>query len=143
MKAKKLTATKAKKNAWDTFSKYIRLRDSLKTFGNKEQCFCITCGTVRPTWGVGCIQAGHFIPGRGSAVLFEEEQVNGQCYVCNFRLKGNWVEYERVMIARHGREKVEKMKLMAKENRKYTIQDYVEIEAKYKAKIEELGGVPH
>ncbi len=135
-----MTATKAKKRAWDSFSLYIRLRDSLKTIGNNRQCKCITCDGVRNTLGVGCIQAGHFIPGRGNAVLFEEDQVNGQCYVCNFLKKGNWVEYERVMIARHGKERVEEMKKMAKLSVKFTIQDYLDIEAKFKEKIAALGG---
>lgn len=139
---KKMTATKAKRKAWDAFSLYIRLRDSLKTIGNNRQCACITCGGVRNTLGVGCIQAGHFIPGRGNAVLFEEDQVHGQCYVCNFLKKGNWVEYERVMIARYGKEKVEEMKKMADQTVKYSVQDYLDIEAKYKAKILELGGLP-
>lgn len=135
---KKLNISKAKKKAWDAFSLYIRLRDSLLTMRNTTQCKCVTCGGVRNTLGIGCIQAGHFIPGRGNAVLFDEEQVNGQCYVCNFRLKGNWVEYEKVMITRHGKEKVAAMKLMAKEKVKYTIQDYLDIEAKYKQKYQDL-----
>ena len=54
------------------------------------------------------------------------------------RLKGNWIEYERVMLGRHGKKKIEEMKLMAKAYKKYTTQDYQEIEAKYKAKFDAL-----
>ena len=139
---KKINISKAKERAWDAFGRFIRLRDSLKTCHNNYQCMCVTCNKPRPTWGIGCIQAGHFIPGRGNAVLFDEEQVNGQCYVCNIRLKGNWVEYERVMVARHGKARVEEMKLMANQSIKYTIQDYLDVETVYLQKIVDLGGIP-
>lgn len=139
---KKLKFTTEKKKAWTAFSRFIRVRDALKTIGNNRQCQCITCPDIRNVGGTGCIQAGHFIPGRGNAVLFDEEQVNGQCYVCNYRLKGNWVEYERVMIARHGKEKVKEMKKKANQKLKYTAQDMVEIRIKYEKKLEELGGFP-
>lgn len=93
-------------------------------------------------YGKGCMQAGHFIPGRNNAVLFDEIIVNGQCYNCNFNLKGNWVEYECVMLARHGRKAIEEMKLKSKQRVKMTAQDMVDIQEKYKKKIEELGGFP-
>lgn len=142
MAKKKIKFTTAKKRAWTAFSRYIRVRDALKTIGNREQCKCITCPDIRNVAGKGCMQAGHFIPGRGNAVLFDEEIVNGQCYNCNFNLKGNWVEYERVMVKRFGREKVEEMKLRAKQTVKYTTQDMLNIEAKYKQKLEDIGGFP-
>lgn len=135
---KKIGLKKARANAWSQFSLFIRLRDSIKTTGTKQTCLCITCGNSRPTGGKGCVQAGHFIPGRGNSVLFEEDQVNGQCYVCNYRLKGNWVEYECIMIERHGKEKVEEMKKMARQTKIYTVADYLEIETRYKDKYETL-----
>lgn len=84
---KKISLSKAKKNAWTQFSKYIRLRDSLKTVGNITQCKCITCGRIYPTFGKGCIQAGHFIPGRHNVVLFNEEIIFGQCLTKHSFLK--------------------------------------------------------
>jgi len=141
MKKKKLTLTKTKKKAWKQFSLYIRLRDSLKTIGNTTQCKCISCGAIKDTTGVGCIHAGHFIGGRYNAVLFHEELVHGQCYHCNVGLKGNWVPYERAMIKLYGREHVEELKLLGyktKNHIKYTVNDYLEIEEKYKNKIKEL-----
>lgn len=137
---KKLTLTKVKERAWTQFSLYIRLRDSLKTVGNNRQCKCISCGNIVDTRGRAKTQAGHFIPGRNNKVLFDEEQVHGQCYHCNIGLKGNWVPYERAMVTLYGRKKVEKMKLESKEKVKYTVNDLLEIEAKYKQKIKDLGG---
>lgn len=135
---KKISLSKAKKNAWTQFSKYIRLRDSLKTVGNITQCKCITCGRIFPTFGKGCIQAGHFIPGRHNVVLFNEEIIFGQCYSCNIGLKGNWVEYEKAMVEMYGRDKVEEFKNLSKgrsDTIKFTVSDYLKIEEKYKEKV--------
>lgn len=141
-KKKKLKFTTEKKKAWSLFSKFIRLRDSFATIGNGLQCKCITCPDIRNIYGMGCMQAGHFIPGRNNAVLFNEEQVHGQCYVCNKIKSGNWVEYERAMVKRHGRAHVEKMKTDAEQKVKMNAQDMVDIQVKYKQKIEDLGGFP-
>jgi hypothetical protein len=135
---KKLSISKAKKNAWKQFSMYIRLRDSLKTVGNISQCKCITCGNIYPTFGRSCIQAGHFIPGRKNAVLFHEDLVHGQCQICNMWKKGDWVAYEQKMVEMYGREKVEEFKLLAFVTVKYTASDYSEIEEKYKKKVKEI-----
>lgn len=138
----KLKFTTEKKKAWALFSKFIRLRDAYRTIGNNQQCKCITCEDVRMIYGKGCMQAGHFIPGRSNNVLFDEEIVNGQCYNCNFNLKGNWVPYERVMVKRFGRKKVEEMKKKASVKVKMTAKDMVAVQEKYKKKIEKFGGFP-
>ena len=85
--------SKAKKKAWEWFSKYIRLRDALLTTGTKDRARCITCNKEYPAFGVGCLQAGHFIPGRANAVLYNEDACYAQCYNCNINLGGNWPEY--------------------------------------------------
>ena len=124
--------------AWDAFSKYIRARDAIKTTGDINYCVCVTCGRTKPTFGVGCIQAGHFVPSRRNSLLFDEEMVNAQCYGCNCGQGGMWVEYEDVMIKRHGQEKVDEMKRRKYKTVKYTKQDYADIEKKYKLKLKEL-----
>ena len=126
--------------AWNAFSKYIRARDAIETTGTIDYCVCITCGRTYPTFGVGCIQAGHFVPGRCNAVLFDEECVSGQCYGCNCGQGGMWVEYEDAMVKRHGQEKVEEMKRRKHGVVKYTACQYKEIEQKYKQKLKELQG---
>jgi hypothetical protein len=138
MTTKKITLTKAKKKAWTEFSRFIRIRDSLKTVGNTKQCACITCGKICPTLGRSSIHAGHFIPGRKNGVLFHEDLVHGQCGVCNMWKKGDWVTYEQKMVEMYGRDKVEEYKLLAFQTVKYTVEDLQEIEAKYKKKADSL-----
>ena len=132
--AKKTPRTKA----WDAFSLFIRLRDAIKTTDDIHYCVCITCGRPKPTFGVGCIQAGHFVPGRCNAVLFDEECVNGQCFGCNCGQGGMWVEYEDVMVERHGEEKVAEMKLRKNKSVSYTASDYKDIKLKYEQKFKDL-----
>lgn len=141
--AKKKTKTKGvkywKKKAWNEFSIYIRTRDSLANpYGNTDYLICCTCNKPYPAFGIGCAQAGHFIPGRGNAILFDERGVHGQCYNCNVRLKGNWPEYMSFMMNKYGRETVDELLRLNKTIRKFTtdeLQDLIEI---YKAKLKEL-----
>lgn len=129
-----------KKKTWDVFSKYIRLRDALATTGRKDVLLCCSCGKQYPAFGVGCAQAGHFIPSRGNAILFDERGVHGQCYNCNINLKGNWPEYFRFMMTKHGSEVINELLLLKKTVRKYTTVELEELHDKYKDKIEELKG---
>ena len=131
----KNTITYLKNKAWKAFSKYIRLRDAIKTTGTKEYCVCISCNKKTE---FALIQAGHLISGREGSVLFDEEIVNGQCYRCNMHLKGNYEPYLEKMIQRHGLERVEEMLAQKKEVRKYTREDYKEIEEKYKQLVKEI-----
>src|SRR6266536_15164 len=92
-----------KKLTWDQFSLYVRLRDALAwqklhpENNNGPMAPCISCSNIYPALGMGGLQAGHFIPGRRNAYLFDELQVNAQCYHCNMGLKGNWPSYYQVM----------------------------------------------
>jgi len=64
---KKSPRASAKDSAWNAFSYYIRIRDSLATTGNIYQCVCITCnerGDSEPK-DFKHIQAGHAVGGRG------------------------------------------------------------------------------
>lgn len=110
-KAKKGTIPWWKKNTWAAFSKYIRVRDALRTTGSIELCRCCSCGKIYKAFGVGCVQAGHFIPGRKAAILFNELGVHGQCYHCNSSdlngLKGNWPGYYEFMEKKYGKQSIE------------------------------------
>ena len=67
---KKTSVSAAKNAAWKEFSRYIRLRDCIKTTGDTDAGICITCGKLIP---YGNSQAGHFIAGRTNGVLFNED----------------------------------------------------------------------
>jgi len=137
-KSKKRGVKYWKKKAWVEFSKYIRLRDAIRTTGTKEKLICCSCNKLYPAFGQGCAQAGHFVPGRSHALLFRERGVHGQCYNCNHTLKGNWVNYERFMLFKYGRLATEKEKAAKYSNLKYTATDLKEIYNKYKEKLKAL-----
>jgi hypothetical protein len=108
-KPKRETISSLKKKAWTAFSRYIRLRDGLKTMGSTEYGKCITCGEVVPLWTRGGMQAGHFIDGRSASILFDEDLVHGQCSRCNLYKSGNKDAYTPIMIDRYGLERVQEM----------------------------------
>lgn len=87
---------------WPTFSWYIRMRDCLATTGTTTHGICCTCGKRKRISGQGQLQAGHFIPGRTDAILFDEYQVHAQCYRCNNLLQGMWHKYYIFMCHKHG-----------------------------------------
>jgi len=130
--AKTVTLSKAKKSAWTAFSQYIRRRDCLKTTGTLDKGVCITCGQLIDFKGS---HAGHFIDGRGAAVLLEEDLVNLQCPQCNIFLHGNYVPYTLKMIREHGQDWVEEKRLLKKKVLKRSINDYQTLEAYYKQKF--------
>lgn len=84
---------------WPVFSRYIRTRDCLATTGTETHGKCVTCGR---TLAFGKLQAGHFIPGRTDAILFDEDQVYAQCYRCNMKLQGMWHKYFLFMQVKFG-----------------------------------------
>ena len=129
-----------KKKAWDEFSKYVRLRDALKTTGSRNVAICCSCQRPYPAFGLGCGQAGHFVPGRTHALLFREKGVHFQCYNCNQTLKGNWVNYEQFMLLEYGQGVVNEEKAAKYSNLKYNAVEMQEIYEKYKRKLEELKG---
>ena len=133
-----LTKSQAKKKAWAAFSKYIRARDAYRTTGFEENAICVTCGKMYPTTGRGCIQAGHFIPGRSNGALFEEKGVHAQCYGCNGYGRGKQHIYQKFMLETYGNKVILELYEKAREVIQYKVHDYLEIEKKYKKKLKEL-----
>ncbi len=110
-KKDKSLQSKAKSEAWDEFSRFIRIRDCLKTTGFAFLGICITC---ERRFHIRYLQAGHFLPGRSNAILFDEIGTNAQCRYCNEYKHGERKKYEAVMVERHGQEYVDKMKISRK-----------------------------
>lgn len=131
-----------RKKLWPLFSRYIRVRDCLRTTDNMNKGICYTCGKEFP---FEKLQAGHMVPGRKDNVLFEEEIVKAQCYSCNVSNHGD-----------HGRFVLNKMQELMKEgysleesyhfilnsfNKKeihYTLEELIKIYKKYEFKLKEL-----
>jgi hypothetical protein len=127
---KKPKLSTVKKKAWKAFSLYIRIR-SLE--GNLITCY--TCDNQRP---IGKITAGHGISGRTNAVLFMEEVVRPQCIACNVFNGGRYWIFTPKLIEELGMKKYSQLAKQAKKTVKYTIQDYLDIEKKYKNKLDKL-----
>jgi 5-methylcytosine-specific restriction endonuclease McrA len=131
MKKKKVSTSR--KKAWEWFSRYIRLRDTLER-GSGQYVKCCTCDTVKH-WKE--MQAGHFIPqAQGNAVRFDERNVHAQCYRCNMNLGGNGPEYYPFMVELYGEEIINELKLLSKTTVKFTASELDDIAADYKARAE-------
>ena len=127
----------AKKKAWTEFSRYIRLRDCLKTTGNRDEGKCVTCNQTREYKN---LQAGHFIGGRNNAVLFQEEGVHAQCYSCNAKHIGNGkpIEYWLFMEKTYGREVIDRLIHESKQTVIHKWPYYVELAQTYKQRADAL-----
>lgn len=84
------------------------------------------------------LQAGHYIPGRHNAYLFDEIQVHAQCYYCNGPLKGNWPQYYNMMLRDHGKKKADYLKDRKWEIKHYKVPELQEIKNKYEDKLKML-----
>ena len=105
--------TNWKKQAWTHFSRYIRLRDCLRTTGTKERCVCVTCGKTVP-YGKE-LHAGHCVPGRGNSILLHEGAVWGQCAVCNIWKSGNHGQFALYVTDKLGRKYYDDLVILAKQ----------------------------
>lgn len=136
-KSKKKSRRKGlyKEDAWNAFSKFIRLRDCYRTTGTSAWALCISCNK---RYHFKTLQAGHFIPGRNQANLFYERGCHAQCYNCNCTLKGNTLKYMDALIKLYNKNIIEELR----ENERLTVQykthDYIYITHLYKHKYKEL-----
>jgi len=131
------TVRQVKKQAWDLFSKYIRLRDCLRTTGCSSWGLCITCGK---RYHFKLLQAGHFIPGRYNNNLFNEKGCHAQCKHCNIDLKGNTLEYRRKVIELYGAGTDEELEAENRKTRQFSVSELEEFMEDLKQRIKELDG---
>jgi len=122
-KIKTLTLSKAKKKAWDSFSKWVRQNGSIAGFNE-----CVTCGRKKP-WKE--LHAGHFIPGRHNSVLFDERNVHPQCYACNVVLGGNGPKYQRYMKSKYGQKVIDELEELDRQNRPMKVYEFLELADRY------------
>ena len=132
---KKPSIRSLKKKAWGLFSRYIRLRDCLRTTGSPEYGECFSCDASLP---FNQLQAGHFIAGRHHANLFSERGVQAQCRVCNIVKHGQQLEFRRQLIKLYGEGVDGELEDEANQIVKFTREDYEEKIEYYTNKIKEL-----
>lgn len=120
------------KTAWNTFSKFIRLRDCLKTTGSPEYGRCYTCGAIKPFQD---LDTGHFVKSNHKDIKFHEDNVRAQCGKCNRFEGGQEAVFTVKLIDEIGREKVDWLM-----SRKHIpkVNDFEKINKEYKEKIKEL-----
>lgn len=135
MSTKKKTVQSCKNKAWQSFSRYIRLRDCLATTGDEDNGICCTCGKLIPFKQA---QAGHFIAGRTNALLFDEDIVHLQCYACNVCNHGEQLEYYYYMKRHYTEDQILEMRKLRSTTVKYTPEDLIKIAENYKEKYDEL-----
>jgi len=134
-KVKQPSKKTIKGKAWRAFSKYIRLRDCLKTTGTLEHGKCITCGKLL---SISFCDAGHFVSRRYNSTLFDEKNCHIQCRYCNRFLNGNPLEYRRQIIRLYGEGYDTQLEDKATGITKLTVEDLTNIEKEYKMKVENL-----
>ena len=136
--AKKTERQLAKEAAWNAFSRYIRTRDCLRFTGDPDEGKCVSCSRFYP---FKKLQAGHFIGGRGNAVLFAEDITYSQCYGCNVGKSGNYLDYYYFMESELGsKEAVDELVIKYKQMTGvvYKIHDLKEIRTKYDQMTKDL-----
>lgn len=90
-----ITIPKLTAKAQKVFNKYIRERDSQDGYFT-----CISCGRTLTT---DQMDAGHFAPVKGgSALRFDEYNVNGECKKCNGFDEFHLIGYRRGIIEKYG-----------------------------------------
>ena len=137
--ARTIPVKTAKKKAWAAFSKYIRVRDCLRTTNSPNMGRCISCDILLP---IEKTQAGHLVGGRTNAILFDERGVFLQCYACNMYKQGNtkgYINSLRKLIGFDETEKLwEELHRLKNEARQFKAHELSDIEKKYKEKTKKL-----
>ena len=124
-----------KDRTWRAFSRFIRTRDCLDTTRDAEWGVCVTCGN---TYHFKDLQAGHYVPGRNNAVLFDEEGVHAQCRGCNTFGGGQPAKYHAYMLGRYGEKTVDRLRNLANESVKFTAEELREMELDFTGRTEAL-----
>lgn len=101
-KSKAVSLPSLTAKAQKVFNAYIRQRDS------KEGYFtCISCFKTLP---IESMNAGHYVPVKGgSALRFNEYNVNGECQRCNGFDEFHLIGYRKHLVLKIGEAKVTKL----------------------------------
>jgi len=134
----KKSGNSKKETALKWLSLYVRRRDAIKTTGDIYYARCVTCDKAYP---VEDMDAGHGIPGRMNAILFNEELVRAQCRNCNRKGGGELQMFKRVLIDENGQEKWDYWQSTKNDPVKYTDFDYEQIAKMFKQKYKQLEGL--
>jgi hypothetical protein len=132
LNARKDTYGERKAKTKNLFQQMRRI-ESADRHGNVA---CVSCGRVMP-WEGGEAQGGHYIPATKSVTVFTPENVNPQCVHCNYHSLTSTSEqqYRIWMVAEHGEEFVAELEASRFGNRKYTVEEMVDLRIECSEKI--------
>ena len=117
--------TTAKNRLIKNFHSFIRMRD----YGLP----CISCRRFVQ------LQAGHFYnAGNYASLRFDEKNVNGQCFDCNFNKEGNKQGYEKGLIKKYGKDVLRYLEIKKNNTSKLGVFELNLLNDFYKKKIKEL-----
>ena len=120
-----ITIPKLTAKAQKIFNAYIRRRDSRDGY--------FTCISCLETKTVDQMDAGHFAPVKGgSALRFDEYNVNGECKKCNGFDEFHLIGYRRGIIEKYGIEILIYLENNARNIKKWTRTELNDIIDKYK-----------
>lgn len=119
-----ITIPKLTAKAQKVFNLYIRKRDSQDGYFT-----CISCGETKP---VELMDAGHYVPVKGSSALrFDEYNVNGECKSCNGFDQFHLIGYRRNLIDKVGERKVMELEMQHRLIKRWNRTELNEIIKKY------------
>lgn len=119
-----ITIPKLTAKAQKVFNAYIRKRDSEDGYFT-----CISCGQTKTT---DLMDAGHYVPVKGSSALrFDEYNVNGECKACNGFDQFHLIGYRRNLIDKVGERKVMELEYQHRLIKKWTRTELNEIIERY------------
>lgn len=131
----KLSVSKEKKKTWAVFSKYIRLRDAVRTTGTLAEAKCVSCQKKYP---IKSLQAGHFVSRTHTSVMFDEQNVHAQCVGCNMFKQGNFAGYLEEMRRLYGETVIDRILSTRFEIKRFKASELLEMKEMYKQKIKEM-----
>ncbi len=130
-KKRKVSLKTLRRKAWQSCSIYIRKSYS----DHRGYCICYTCGQSARYQEM---DAGHGIPGRHNAVLFDTDIIRPQCKVCNVWKRGNLHVFTTKLIGEHGLEWMEDKLVKSRQTVKYLQTDYEQIKEEFDDKTMKL-----
>ena len=105
---------------------YVRVMRCLETTGLAFTGVCFTC---ERKFHIRYLDAGHFIPGRRNAVLFDVMCIRLQCNYCNVIMHSQPTIYKKKMIQLYGEKWVEERRRRAKRTIPNNKIDFVKLRA--------------
>ncbi len=105
-KPKKESITKLEHKLDAVFSKFIRIRDAIKTTGSKDHLICYTCDKYLP---VKEGQNMHFCSRRHKILRWDEDNCKWGCVWCNVMLHWNYIVYTRRMQNEYWIDKIDEL----------------------------------